>query len=229
MVKWPKMIGLALLAGGTLVLGPARELPAATSASSDTLLQAADNPTLDIGSIKPLKNGNRDEGRPLPGGNPLWSVPLSALTAMRERPIFSASRRPPARAVAAAPADQVHAPAPEVAAPPDRPALALIGVVIGEGDAIAVFLDATSKKIVRLRQGEIHSGWVLGSVLPRDVTLRKADRSEVLSLPRADGPAGVAATPAAPGLLLPASSAAETSFAPFTPRSTPKNGEPDGL
>lgn len=37
------------------------------------------------------------EARPAPpGGNPLWGIPMDALSATRERPIFSASRRPPA-------------------------------------------------------------------------------------------------------------------------------------
>src|SRR5262245_27099301 len=29
------------------------------------------------------------------GGNPLWTIPLRALAATRDRPLFSASRRPP--------------------------------------------------------------------------------------------------------------------------------------
>ena len=39
-----------------------------------------------------------------PSGNPLWAIPLRALTVTRDRPIFSPSRRPPAAAVIAAPA-----------------------------------------------------------------------------------------------------------------------------
>ena len=76
-----------------------------------------------------------------------------------------------------------------------------------------------------MRQGEAHAGWVLTSVLPREVTFKKDDRTEVLALQHADGPGGATAVrrlvvPAAGGI---------TSFAPFIPRSTPKNGEPDGL
>jgi len=36
--------------------------------------------------------------------NPLWALPLTQLSATRERPIFSSSRRPPPAAVAAEPA-----------------------------------------------------------------------------------------------------------------------------
>jgi general secretion pathway protein N len=114
-------------------------------------------------------------------------------------------------------------------AEPDRPALLLIGAVVGDSDAIAVFLDRTNQKIVRLRQGEAHAGWVLSSVLRREVTLQKADRSETLGMQRIDGPAAVPGAPGVPGLALPPSSGLDVSFAPFTPRSTPKNGESDGL
>ena len=50
-----------------------------------------------------------------PSGNPLWAIPLSALTATRERPIFLPSRRAPAPAVAGTPV-VVAAPPPPVAA-----------------------------------------------------------------------------------------------------------------
>ncbi|RXH12139.1 hypothetical protein EAS56_18790, partial [Bradyrhizobium guangzhouense] len=142
--------------------------------------------------------------------------------------------RPPPRAVAAAPVDEVRAPPPPkpVEAPPP---LALVGAVVGEGDAIAILINRTDQKVVRLRQGESVSGWSLTSVQPREVTFKQGDRSEVLVLQRLDGataPAGVPATAATPvdgGGKLTMPTNANTSFAPFVPRSTPKNGETDGL
>ena len=98
----------------------------------------------------------------------------------------------------AAPVDQVSAPVPQKPTEPEHPPLALIGAVVGESDAIAVFLDRTNQKIIRLRQGEAHAGWVLSSVLPREVSFKKADRTEVLTLKRQDAPAGVPGTPAVP-------------------------------
>jgi general secretion pathway protein N len=157
------------------------------------------------------------------GSNPLWAVPLSVLTATQERPIFSASRRPPQRAVVAPSEEQVSAPPPQKAAEPEHPPLALIGAVVGEGDAIAVFLDRTNQKIVRLRKGEVHAGWELSAVLPREVTFKKSDRTEVLALRRQEDPAGAAGLPAVPGLV------GNITYAPFVPRSPPKNGESDGL
>jgi len=49
-----------------------------------------------------------------PSGNPLWGIPLSALSATRERPLFNPSRRAGATAAAAA------ARAREAAADPGR-------------------------------------------------------------------------------------------------------------
>jgi general secretion pathway protein N len=226
MITWPKFLGSALLCGGMLVFGPALRGQAATSATLDILPgdragEAGD--TVDLGSVKPISRANREAGKPRPNGNPLWSVPLSVLTATQERPVFSASRRPPQRAVVAPPVEEAAA-IPQKATLPERPPLALIGAVVGDNDAIAVFLDRTNQKIVRLRQGETHAGWLLSAVLRREVTLEKDDRSEVLVLQRQDGPAGSPGVPAAP---IPA--AGGVSYAPFIPRSTPKNGESDGL
>jgi len=224
MVKWPKILRLALLSGGILAAA-APQPRAATSSMLDILPgdragEGAD--TVDLGIIKPIARPNREAVKPRPSGNPLWSIPLSVLTATQERPVFTASRRPPQRAVVAPPVDPV-APPPQKAAEPERPPLTLIGAVVGDSDAIAVFLDRTNQKFVRLRQGDSHGGWVLSSVLRREVTLQKADRSEVLVLQRQEGPAGVAGAPPIP--VVPTAG----SYTPFTPRSTPKNGESDGL
>jgi general secretion pathway protein N len=231
MLSWRKMIGLALLSGGVLT-GLSPELPAATSSTSDVLAtdratDAAD--TVDLGSVKPIARPSREASKPLPGGNPLWAVPLSVLSVTRDRPIFSASRRPPPQAVATPPVQQVIAPPPP--AGPEHPPLSLIGAVVGDNDAIAVFLDRTNQKVVRLRQGDSHAGWEVSSVHGREVTLKKADQTETLGLQRQEVTAGVAGAPV-PGLpvpTLPASGTFDANYAPFTPRTTPKNGESDGL
>jgi general secretion pathway protein N len=229
MAKRSGILGVILLSSGMLMLGPTLQLLAATSSILDVLpndVIGAASDTVEVGTVKPLAGPKRAGGKPLPSGNPLWAIPLSALTATQERPIFSASRRPPPRAVIAPAVDQVSAPAPQVATEPERPALALIGAVVGESDAIAIFLDRTNQKIVRLRQGETHAGWVLSSVLGREVILKRADRSEVLGLQRTDGPAAASGVPSPTA---PATGDFDTSYVPFTPRATPKNGESDGL
>lgn len=228
-----RIVGLVLLSGVTLGLSPG--LRAATSPLPDIFAgdrDAAD--TVEIGSVRPVERPYQEPGpesakaAPLTG-NPLWSVPLADLSTTRERPVFSASRRPPPRAVVAAPAEQaVAAPRP---AEPERLALALIGAVVGDNDAIAVFLDRSSQKIVRLRQGDSHAGWELSSVQGREVTFSKAERSEILMLQRQEAPGAAPAVAGGSGMPAPQPVAGipDSSFAPFTPRSTPKNGESDGL
>ncbi|MBR0757058.1 hypothetical protein JQ604_33160 [Bradyrhizobium jicamae] len=232
MVSWSKLAGLALFAGTALCA--ASQPRAATSSTIDIL--SNDRPgdgaeTVDVGSMKPLARPNREPVKAPSSGNPLWSVPLSVLGATQARPIFSASRRPPQQAVVA-PAAAI-APPPPAPSEPDRPALALIGAVVGDSDAIAVFLDRATQKTVRLRQGDSHAGWQLSAVQAREVTFKKADRSEVLALQRqegtADAPPAVAATGPAVPAPQPVAGAFDGSYAPFTPRSTPKNGESDGL
>ncbi|MBR0798241.1 hypothetical protein JQ615_22900 [Bradyrhizobium jicamae] len=230
-------MALALLCGAVMSASFAPRLRAATSSlevlPTDHPLDLSDS--VDIGGLKPLARPVREPAKTLRSGNPLWAVPLSALSATVARPIFSASRRPPLGVVARAVEPAVAPPPPP--APPERPTLALLGAVVGDGDAIAVLLDQATQKVVRLRQGESHSGWQLSEVQPREVTLRKAGRSETLVLRRqevtgASAPAaGVVPGSAlqAPAPALPVAGVFDRSYAPFTPRSTPKNGEPDGL
>ncbi|WFU83869.1 hypothetical protein QA645_14340 [Bradyrhizobium sp. CIAT3101] len=233
MSGWLRSVGLAVFCAAFGIT----ESVAATSSRMDILSDdAAGSPaeSVDVGAVKPIARPAPAASKPAPRGNPLWSAPLSALTATQERPIFSATRRPPPRAVAAAPAEVARtAPPPKpVEAPPP---LMLVGAVVGEGDAIAILINRTDQKIVRLRQGESLDGWSLASVQPREVTFKQGDRSEVLALQRLDGspaPAGPPATagvPADSGSKLTMPTTANTSFAPFVPRSTPKNGESDGL
>src|ERR1700694_4881990 len=135
MVKWSKILGLALLSGGSLMTVPAPELHAATSATADIL--SSDGPggaadSVDLGSLEPIARPDREAGSPPPSGNPLWSVPLSVLTATQERPIFSASRRPPPRAVIGPRIEPANVPI--VEKPTEHPSLALIGAVVGDSD-----------------------------------------------------------------------------------------------
>lgn len=194
--------------------------------ATSTLLDIPPNEDrLEVGGLRPLEALKPATTAALPAsGNPLWSVPLSALTATQERPIFSASRRPPPRAVAG-PRIEPVAVAPPPPAEIEHPPLELIGAIVGDRDAIAVFLDRASQAVVRLRTGESHSGWELSSILRREVTLRKADQVEVLALQRSDAPSASPSVSGSPVQPAPAAGG----YAPFIPQSTPKNGESDGL
>jgi general secretion pathway protein N len=126
-----------------------------------------------------------------PSGNPLWAIPLSALTATRERPLFLPSRRAPAPAVANTPV----AVAPPPAAPPpveEQPALILVGAIASETEGYAVFLDQATNTVIRLKTGQDHSGWVLRSVKGREAILQKDRQTTTLVLPV---PGGVPSVP----------------------------------
>jgi len=124
---------------------------------------------------------------------------LRTLSATRERPIFSPSRRPPPAAGAAVSPE----PAPQVPRPvvPERPSLALVGTIVGEGESIAIFYNPTTKTTIRLRLGETDdNGWKLVAVDARTSLLEKGRQSVTLALPApGEAPAGLPAAPRAPG------------------------------
>ena len=93
------------------------------------------------------------------------------LSITRERPIFSPSRRPPPSPPGYVAPVAVRQPAkpPE----PERPAVSLIGTVVGTDVQIGVFLEKATQNVVRQRLGEEHQGWVLRLVKVREVTLVK--------------------------------------------------------
>jgi general secretion pathway protein N len=121
----------------------------------------------------------------VPTGNPLWAIPLRALSTTGERPIFSPSRRPPPPAVIAVP--QLVPPPKVVARPaePEHPNLKLLGTVVSDAESIGVFLDQSTQVLVRLKTGEEHSGWILRSVKAREATLEKENQKETLRFPTA--------------------------------------------
>ena len=120
---------------------------------------------------------------PAKSGNPLWAVPLSALAATRDRPLFSASRRPPNL-----PPPIVAAPPPAEAAPaapaaPESPPWALIGTIVGPRTTIAILQNSATQAVTRLRTGEQNSGWFARSVALRSILLEKGAQSVTLHLP----------------------------------------------
>jgi general secretion pathway protein N len=80
----------------------------------------------------------------------------------------------------------VEAPAAPAPAPPERPALTLVGTIIGGGDKIAIFFNTSSRAVVRLRLGESDNGWVLRSVGARETVLETDRSSFTLALPAPD-------------------------------------------
>jgi general secretion pathway protein N len=118
---------------------------------------------------------------PAPSGNPLWAVPLKQLSATRERPVFSPSRRPPQTAVAAAP--YVPPPAPPKPVELPRPQLSLVGTISGKVEGFGIFLEQIGDKVLRLKTGETHKGWTLLEVRARQIVFQKDNETITLSLP----------------------------------------------
>jgi general secretion pathway protein N len=140
-------------------------------------VQAEPSPLPTAASVAPSVQGAARQS-----ANPLWDVPISALSATRDRPIFSASRRPPP---VAAPVIAVRAPPPPPRPPePERPTLQLVGTVIGDDESFGIFVDESSQASLRLRVGAAHEGWVLQSLGRREALLQKAPEAVTLQMPQ---------------------------------------------
>ena len=126
-----------------------------------------------------------------PSANPLWAIPLANLSSTRERPIFSASRRPPPPAVASVPVAKAPPPPPKPARI-ERPQLSLVGTIAGDDQSFGIFVDQSTKAALRLKVGEEYQGWRLRSVGGREVTLERDQQTTLLSMPQ---PSSVAAGP----------------------------------
>jgi len=178
MMRVAAALGLAM---AVVAIGWPVALTAATdSAVGPDLRVVPRPPSLDLDTGTKMSQAARVPA--VQPGNPLWAVPLSALTATRERPLFSASRRPPAPPVAARPVVQARPAPPPRPVEPQRPRMSLVGTVAG-AEGIAVFVDQTTQTIVRLRTGEGHEGWVLRAVGAREVTLQNDHDTAILALP----------------------------------------------
>lgn len=116
-------------------------------------------------------------------GNPLWAIPLSSLTATRERPLFSVSRRPPVVAPPPAPPPKEEAAAPP---PPEQPPLTLIGTIVSHGASLAM-LQGSGDAVLRVHLGQENDGWRVRGIGLRSIVVEKGDRSVELALPRPQG------------------------------------------
>ena len=131
-------------------------------------------------------------------GNPLWAIPLSRLTATRQRPLFAPTRLPPPVAAVAKLAPAPPAPSPPPAEP-EKPQLSLLGTVAGR-EKIGLFIDSASKTVLRLKAGENHKGWILRAVSPRQVELARGADITVLDLPAPDMNGSAALQAGAPAI-----------------------------
>jgi general secretion pathway protein N len=162
-------------------------LVVACQPSSGQLALAVDQPE---GNVPARPASNDDDAARMaaePAGkvaardNPLSAISFASLTATRERPLFSRSRRRPEPPVM----PPVEARSAPVTAPPLRPHLALVGAIAADGEGIAVFVDESTKGVVRLKTGEGHSGWILRAVTGREATLQRDQETAVFAIANA--------------------------------------------
>ena len=185
MIRYGAMLGLAaaFITSANFTMGDAKAqaLLATTPVIVDGLESSPAPSTL--GAVPVLVQPAAPPAKVLPPtGNPLWAIPLKSLSVTRERPIFSPSRRPPAPPVLAA-AISRPAPAPPKPVEPAHPLLSLVGAVAGGHEGIGIFIDQTTKAVVRLKTGQDHGGWILRSVHGREVTFEKGEQTATLALP----------------------------------------------
>ena len=175
--------------GHVLLIALSLSAPAFAYTSSgvdDAASPGVDNPGLDVTrhAMPPPDVTAKPAEAPTVAANPLWAIPLSALTATRTRPLFTPSRRAPAPVIASAPVAAPRPPPPPPPAAPQHPNLTLVGTVASGNEGVAVFIDTATRDTVRLRTGEGHSGWILQSVERRAATLQKGGQTETLAMPK---------------------------------------------
>jgi general secretion pathway protein N len=111
--------------------------------------------------------------------NSLSAVSLESLSNTRDRPLFSASRRPSRLPVIAPNPPSTMLPARSEL---DHPSAVLVGTVVGQARDVAVLLEEKTQAVIRLRPGQVHDGWTLRRIGRRDVTLEKGGQTAALAL-----------------------------------------------
>ena len=122
-------------------------------------------------------SGGEASARPGAGpGSPLWAVTLDQLPATRDRPLFSSSRRPPARPQ---PPRVAAVPPP---APRQPPSVVLLGIVTDADGTWALIRAGGADKITPARLGDEIAGWKVSEIETRRLVLSSDDRSVSFAL-----------------------------------------------
>ena len=143
--------------------------------------------------------------------SPLAAQAVERLSATRERPLFSPTRRPPAPPPALAP--------PPPSPPPD---VALLAVIMDGEDARAVI--RAGPKVRRVQIGDDIDGWKVGQIEARQLVLSLDDRTAKFTMftaNRANAPSDAGAAMPPPGVQQ-SSSASRDAAPPTTAYAHPK-------
>ncbi len=97
-------------------------------------------------------------------------APVEDFSEIRERPLFSPTRRAPAQGVVA-----TVAPEPELQ-------VTLVGVIMFSEEQIAIVRLQDTNRLARLSVGDTIQGWILDSIEPSRVTFRRGDVEEHIEL-----------------------------------------------
>jgi len=107
--------------------------------------------------------------------SPLAVHPLDRLSATRERPLFSPSRRAPA------PPPIVSLPPPPPPPPPEPPNVTLVGIVMDAGEARAI-VQSGPNEVRRVRIGDDIGGWKVAQIEGRRLVLKLDSRVATFSM-----------------------------------------------
>ncbi|MCC7046319.1 MAG: hypothetical protein IT562_06365 [Alphaproteobacteria bacterium] len=167
----------------------ARALPVALWALAAVLLGASLWPFL--ASI-PLDEGAAGAARRpkqpflAPSAADLALPPLESFSETLNRPLFTATRRPPSPLAVLQGQQAAAPPAPEKTGPKGEKLVLgtylLSGIVVSADQKIVLLKHATSGKSLRLSEGETLDDWQLATVAPDYVILRRGDREERVSI-----------------------------------------------
>ena len=108
---------------------------------------------------------------------------LAALSATRQRPLFSPTRRPPPPPPPVGLANGAKL-TPTVALAPAKPNLQLSGIILGGGQEVALVKRGGDTRVVSVGVGTPIDGWTVSEIAPRAITLKRGDgQSAVVRLP----------------------------------------------
>ena len=102
-------------------------------------------------------------------------APMEDFVEVVERPMFSATRRPPSPEAAAASASAAEAVVEELD-------LVLKGIIVSARGRIVMLSETSGGGTVTLTQGQQHKGWTLAEIQPEQVTFRRDGLERELAL-----------------------------------------------